>query len=259
MAQFHYDVTTDTMAQTVRNHCLYSSTDPYSLYASSARLSRYGVSNEAYTDYAHGISGLSSSLFGDHPWYQRSNFFQTKGQSHMSTGFPNETMTTDTSQQQHFGGTATSLTAFQMATDFTGLMDASDPVSCPKPVHPFYWRKRGNSVPTEGMTRTKDKYRVVYTEKQRIGLEKAFKDNKFITMKEKTVLSKELDLSERQVSCRFFISACLLFSCIFIFIPFCLFVCLFVLLFINLFIYHRHKFLYLVNHLFSGIFSLSEQ
>ena len=198
MAQFHHCITTDNTTQANRNPCLYPSTDPYSLYASSARLSRYGMSNEAYSHYAHGISGQSSPLFDGNIWYPQSHFHQIKGQGYEAASFPPVSMT---SQQLNFGGVSTSLTAFQMATDFAGLMDASDPVKCPKPVHPFYWRKRGNCVPTEGMTRTKDKYRVVYTEKQRIGLEKAFKDNKFITMKEKTVLSKELDLSERQVSC----------------------------------------------------------
>ncbi|KAL4218454.1 hypothetical protein ACF0H5_023189 [Mactra antiquata] len=63
--------------------------------------------------------------------------------------------------------------------------------------HPFYWRKR--SEPSPGMTRTRDKYRIVYTEKQRIGLEKSFDENKFISMKKKTELSKQLDLSERQI------------------------------------------------------------
>ena len=64
--------------------------------------------------------------------------------------------------------------------------------------HPFYSRKR--TEPAVGMTRTRDKYRVVYTEKQRIGLEKAYEENKFITTKIRTELSKDIDLSERQVN-----------------------------------------------------------
>lgn len=64
--------------------------------------------------------------------------------------------------------------------------------------HPFYWRRR--SAPAEGMTRTREKYRVVYTEKQRLGLEKEYEQNKFITSQRKAELSKELALSDRQVS-----------------------------------------------------------
>ena len=63
--------------------------------------------------------------------------------------------------------------------------------------HPFYWRRR--SPPVEGRTRTRDKYRVVYTEKQRLGLEKAYENNKFITTQKKTELAKDLALSDRQV------------------------------------------------------------
>ena len=206
MAHFHPGSITENMTQTSWNPCLYNTTDPYSLYAANARLSRYGATNEAYPVYAQGMSGLSTSLFSGHPWYmyQQSHCLPNKNQCNGEVGVSAVSMATNTTQQQDFGNAATSMTAFQMATDFAGLLDASDPIKCPKPVHPFYWRKRSNSVPTEGMTRTKDKYRVVYTEKQRIGLEKAFKENKFITMKEKTKLSKELDLSERQVSCFYF-------------------------------------------------------
>lgn len=50
-----------------------------------------------------------------------------------------------------------------------------------------------------GKTRTKDKYRVVYTDKQRLELEKEFQSNRYITMRRKTELSMALGLSERQV------------------------------------------------------------
>ncbi|XP_052281095.1 homeobox protein Hox-B13a-like [Dreissena polymorpha] len=65
--------------------------------------------------------------------------------------------------------------------------------------HPFYNRRRRAAAPEEGMTRTRDKYRVVYTEKQRNGLGQAYEENKFITMETRTNLSKELDLSDRQI------------------------------------------------------------
>ncbi|CAK6956563.1 homeobox protein CDX-1a [Scomber scombrus] len=50
-----------------------------------------------------------------------------------------------------------------------------------------------------GKTRTKDKYRVVYTDQQRMELEKEFQCNRYITMRRKTELSVTLSLSERQV------------------------------------------------------------
>jgi hypothetical protein len=63
--------------------------------------------------------------------------------------------------------------------------------------HPFYSRKRAE--PAAGMTRTRDKYRVVYTEKQRRGLEKAYNTNKFITTEIRSKISEDLGLSARQV------------------------------------------------------------
>uniref|UniRef100_A0A3Q0SCS7 Caudal type homeobox 1a n=1 Tax=Amphilophus citrinellus TaxID=61819 RepID=A0A3Q0SCS7_AMPCI len=50
-----------------------------------------------------------------------------------------------------------------------------------------------------GKTRTKDKYRVVYTDHQRMELEKEFQFNRYITMRRKSELSMALSLSERQV------------------------------------------------------------
>lgn len=54
-------------------------------------------------------------------------------------------------------------------------------------------------LPSPGMTRTRDKYRVVYTSKQRAGLEKEYNNNKFLTCVRRADISKTLDLSERQV------------------------------------------------------------
>lgn len=51
-----------------------------------------------------------------------------------------------------------------------------------------------------GKTRTKDKYRVVYTDQQRLELEKEFHYSRYITIRRKTELADSLGLSERQVS-----------------------------------------------------------
>ncbi|KAM7389696.1 hypothetical protein PAMP_023659 [Pampus punctatissimus] len=68
---------------------------------------------------------------------------------------------------------------------------------------PFCSRRRPHEsirAPVSGgKTRTKDKYRVVYTDQQRLELEKEFQYNRYITMRRKTELSMALSLSERQV------------------------------------------------------------
>ncbi|KAH9373575.1 hypothetical protein HPB48_014828 [Haemaphysalis longicornis] len=50
-----------------------------------------------------------------------------------------------------------------------------------------------------GKTRTKDKYRVVYSDHQRLELEKEFHYSRYITIRRKAELAAVLGLSERQV------------------------------------------------------------
>lgn len=50
-----------------------------------------------------------------------------------------------------------------------------------------------------GKTRTKDKYRVVYSDHQRLELEKEFHYSRYITIRRKAELAANLGLSERQV------------------------------------------------------------
>uniref|UniRef100_A0A4W5L371 Caudal type homeobox 1a n=1 Tax=Hucho hucho TaxID=62062 RepID=A0A4W5L371_9TELE len=63
-------------------------------------------------------------------------------------------------------------------------------------------RRNVHSSSTGGKTRTKDKYRVVYTDQQRLELEKEFQSSRYITIRRKTELSQGLRLSERQVGQR---------------------------------------------------------
>ncbi|CAG9798007.1 unnamed protein product [Chironomus riparius] len=74
--------------------------------------------------------------------------------------------------------------------------------SRPTPVKsPYEWMKKPSyqSQPNPGKTRTKDKYRVVYTDHQRLELEKEYHYTRYITIRRKTELSQILSLSERQV------------------------------------------------------------
>ena len=59
-----------------------------------------------------------------------------------------------------------------------------------------------------GRTRTKDKYRVVYSDHQRLELEKEFHYSRYITIRRKAELAQALNLSERQVSSLQFYQCC---------------------------------------------------
>ena len=50
-----------------------------------------------------------------------------------------------------------------------------------------------------GRTRTKDKYRIVYSDHQRLELEKEFHYSRYITIRRKAELANSVGLSERQV------------------------------------------------------------
>ncbi|XP_019333888.1 homeobox protein CDX-1 [Alligator mississippiensis] len=67
---------------------------------------------------------------------------------------------------------------------------------------PFEWMRRSTpsgSSGGSGKTRTKDKYRVVYSDHQRLELEKEFHFSRYITIRRKAELAAALGLTERQV------------------------------------------------------------
>ncbi|KFV67303.1 Homeobox protein CDX-1, partial [Dryobates pubescens] len=63
----------------------------------------------------------------------------------------------------------------------------------------YEWMRKTVQANTSGKTRTKEKYRVVYTDHQRLELEKEFHCNRYITIRRKSELAANLGLSERQV------------------------------------------------------------
>jgi homeobox protein CDX len=68
--------------------------------------------------------------------------------------------------------------------------------------NPGFWRGHPDQQPDATRprkTRTKDKYRVVYTDHQRLELEKEFHYTRYITIRRKSELAQALALSERQV------------------------------------------------------------
>ncbi|KAL2088695.1 hypothetical protein ACEWY4_015594 [Coilia grayii] len=62
----------------------------------------------------------------------------------------------------------------------------------------YHWLRRNTGV-AAGKTRTKDKYRVVYSEHQRVELEKEYRCSRYISIRRKAQLALALSLSERQV------------------------------------------------------------
>ncbi|XP_004519426.1 homeotic protein caudal [Ceratitis capitata] len=73
--------------------------------------------------------------------------------------------------------------------------------SSPVKTQYYEWMKKPSypTQPAPGKTRTKDKYRVVYNDFQRLELEKEYCTSRYITIRRKSELAQILSLSERQV------------------------------------------------------------
>ncbi|KAJ1197322.1 hypothetical protein NDU88_001182 [Pleurodeles waltl] len=91
---------------------------------------------------------------------------------------------------------------YSASTDLLPLVDTGNTLpissSTPRP-HPFVWMRKATQAAASGKTRTKEKYRVVYTDHQRLELEKEFLSNRYITIRRKSELAASLGLSDRQV------------------------------------------------------------
>ncbi|NXG90445.1 CDX2 protein, partial [Stercorarius parasiticus] len=88
------------------------------------------------------------------------------------------------------------------------LNAANAAAAAPEPLSPggqrrglCEWMRKPAQPPLSNQvkTRTKDKYRVVYTDHQRLELEKEFHYSRYITIRRKAELASNLGLSERQV------------------------------------------------------------
>ena len=185
------------LGQMTSQSCLYSSAHPGLLAYNTAATNQNIYLAEKMKMQTQGLMmpRLTAMSAYSHGLYQQSIATANSVNFNEHSWFPSIAMALDAGQST----SKNMKPAIHGANFRSGYQDERNLKQSSTLAHPFYWRKRGNSVPTEGMTRTRDKYRVVYTEKQRVGLEKEFKTNKFITMQRKIELSKELDLSERQV------------------------------------------------------------
>ncbi|NXI47552.1 CDX2 protein, partial [Galbula dea] len=103
----------------------------------------------------------------------------------------------------HHAGPAPHCSAGVMQT-----LNAANANTAPEPLSPSgqrrglcEWMRKPAQTPLSSQvkTRTKDKYRVVYTDHQRLELEKEFHYSRYITIRRKAELASNLGLSERQV------------------------------------------------------------
>ncbi|XP_008848698.1 homeobox protein CDX-4 [Nannospalax galili] len=92
-------------------------------------------------------------------------------------------------------GSLPALASGSLVSIDSGTADTSSPSRSRH--SPYAWMRK--TVQVTGKTRTKEKYRVVYTDHQRLELEKEFHCNRYITIRRKSELAVNLGLSERQV------------------------------------------------------------
>lgn len=135
----------------------------------------------------------------------------TVANSHNSTPLPEHWVYNHGNQQPHFGSPTGHLGGSGMPGYGTheGYMAAhhgpdsvAQALYTPYKTAPYDCWVRTPTYrynPQTGKTRTKDKYRVVYTDHQRQKLEDEFRFNRYITIRRKAEIAMALGLSDRQV------------------------------------------------------------
>ncbi|XP_073825676.1 homeotic protein caudal-like [Musca autumnalis] len=149
---------------------------------------------------------------------QQSGQQQQQAQHHIAEGLPSPPITVSGSEISSPGAPASSSSPHHIAHHLNNNNSPStannnnnnnntinhnnNNRSSPIKSHQYYdWMKKPTypAQPAPGKTRTKDKYRVVYTDFQRLELEKEYCTSRYITIRRKTELAQTLSLSERQV------------------------------------------------------------
>ncbi|XP_018555081.1 homeobox protein CHOX-CAD [Lates calcarifer] len=156
----------------------------------------------------HPAQTLSMSAQYIPPPYDFTGYHHVPGVSDPSTSAWNSIYAPRDEYPYSFPGSSPSTGQVSFTSELSGTPTAAGggsftPYNYISGQDPFNSRRRPHesirpSV-SGGKTRTKDKYRVVYTDHQRLELEKEFQFNRYITMRRKTELSMALSLSERQV------------------------------------------------------------
>lgn len=88
---------------------------------------------------------------------------------------------------------------FSIHTSSPGMKTYEEKIQLNVQQSPLFLKDGFFSSKTSGKTRTRDKYRVVYSDVQRNELELEFRGAKYITIRRKSELAASLGLSERQV------------------------------------------------------------
>ncbi|KAG8553801.1 hypothetical protein GDO81_003552 [Engystomops pustulosus] len=127
----------------------------------------YGMAVEEYNYYGPGISGTSSPVIS--------------GMSHEQTTYD--------SHDVHHSGSE------EVPLNMVNIQQTSGN----QRHQPYDWTKKAIPTSPTAKTRTKEKYRVVYTDHQRLQLEKEFLSNRYITIRRKSEIALNLGLSDRQV------------------------------------------------------------
>ncbi|XP_033116220.1 homeobox protein CHOX-CAD-like [Anneissia japonica] len=93
-----------------------------------------------------------------------------------------------------------SMAQYSETEEYSGLCNVVQAINRVPNVMSHQWMRSSTYRfnPSTGKTRTKDKYRVVYTDHQRLELEKEFRYSRYITIRRKSELATSLGLSERQ-------------------------------------------------------------